>query len=61
MTYSFIETMQASHLGYIVRAIGGAIFTSGMLLMAYNVVRTIRASDPQAAEAATRIAVAGAH
>ncbi|KWS29902.1 cytochrome-c oxidase, cbb3-type subunit I [Pseudomonas syringae] len=61
LTYFFIETMQASHLGYIVRAIGGAIFTSGMLLMAYNVVRTIRASDPQAAESATRIAVAGAH
>ncbi|KPX25899.1 Cbb3-type cytochrome c oxidase subunit I [Pseudomonas syringae pv. delphinii] len=61
LTYSFIETMQASHPGYIVRVIGGAIFTSGMLLMAYNVWRTVRASDPQAAQAAARIAVAGAH
>ncbi|EGH97017.1 cbb3-type cytochrome c oxidase subunit I, partial [Pseudomonas amygdali pv. lachrymans str. M302278] len=61
LTYSFIETMQASHMGYIVRVIGGVIFTSGMLLMAYNVWRTVRASDPQAAQAAARIAVAGAH
>ncbi|RML86257.1 Cbb3-type cytochrome c oxidase subunit I, partial [Pseudomonas syringae pv. maculicola] len=44
LTYSFIETMQASHMGYIVRVIGGVIFTSGMLLMAYNVWRTVRAS-----------------
>ncbi|MFA0919749.1 Cbb3-type cytochrome c oxidase subunit I [Pseudomonas coronafaciens pv. garcae] len=61
LTYSFVETLQASHMGYIVRAIGGAIFTSGMLLMAYNVLRTVRASDPQAAEAAERISVAGGH
>jgi len=60
LTYSFIQTMQASHLGYIVRLIGGVIFTSGMLLMAYNVVRTIRAADPKEAEAAAVIAVSGA-
>ncbi|MCD5993045.1 cytochrome-c oxidase, cbb3-type subunit I [Pseudomonas sp. CDFA 602] len=60
LTYSFIQTMQASHLGYIVRLIGGVIFTSGMLLMAYNVVRTIRAADPKEAQAAAVIAVSGA-
>ncbi|WP_024695931.1 cytochrome-c oxidase, cbb3-type subunit I [Pseudomonas syringae] len=61
LTYSFVEAMQASHPGYVVRAIGGAIFTSGMLLMAYNVWRTVRASSPEEAEAAARITVAGAH
>ncbi|WP_122209184.1 cytochrome-c oxidase, cbb3-type subunit I [Pseudomonas viridiflava] len=61
LTYSFVEAMQASHPGYVVRAIGGAIFTSGMLLMAYNVLRTVRASSPEEAEAAARITVAGAH
>ncbi|MBI6683690.1 cytochrome-c oxidase, cbb3-type subunit I [Pseudomonas viridiflava] len=61
LTYSFVEAMQASHPGYVVRFIGGAIFTSGMLLMAWNVWRTLRASSPAEAEAAARITVVGAH
>ncbi|MBC3362073.1 MULTISPECIES: cytochrome-c oxidase, cbb3-type subunit I [unclassified Pseudomonas] len=61
LTYSFVEALQASHPGFIVRALGGAFFASGMLLMAYNVYRTVRASDPVEAEAAAKIAVVGAH
>ncbi|WP_257265754.1 cytochrome-c oxidase, cbb3-type subunit I [Endozoicomonas sp. ONNA2] len=40
LTYSFIESVEASGVGYIVRAIGGAFFVLGMLVMAYNVYRT---------------------
>lgn len=61
LTYSFVEALQASHPGYVVRMIGGAVFASGMLLMAWNVWRTIRAADQQEAHAAARIAVVGAH
>ena len=61
LTYSFVEALQASHPGFIVRALGGAIFASGMLFMAYNVFRTVRASNPVEAEAASKIAVVGAH
>ncbi|MDY0936454.1 cytochrome-c oxidase, cbb3-type subunit I [Pseudomonas viridiflava] len=61
LTYSFVEAMQASHPGYVVRFIGGAIFTSGMFLMVWNVWRTVRASSPAEAEAAARITVVGAH
>jgi cytochrome c oxidase cbb3-type subunit 1 len=61
LTYSFVEALQASHPGYIVRMVGGAFFASGMLFMAYNVWRTVRASDPEQAEAAAQIAVVGAH
>jgi cytochrome c oxidase cbb3-type subunit 1 len=43
LTYSFIQSVEASYPGYIIRAIGGAIFLTGMLLMAYNVYRTIKA------------------
>ncbi|MCP8349985.1 cytochrome C oxidase Cbb3, partial [Pseudomonas sp. FBF18] len=57
----FVEALQASHPGFIVRALGGAFFASGMLLMAYNVWRTVRASQPAEAEAAAQIAVVGAH
>lgn len=61
LTYSFVEALQASHPGYIVRALGGAIFASGMLFMAYNVFRTIHAADRDEAQAAAQIAVVGAH
>ncbi|WP_163373190.1 cytochrome-c oxidase, cbb3-type subunit I [Endozoicomonas acroporae] len=44
LTYSFIESVEASGVGYIVRAIGGAFFVLGMLTMAYNVYRTARES-----------------
>jgi cytochrome c oxidase cbb3-type subunit I len=45
LTYSFVESVQASHYGYLVRAVGGAFFLAGMLLMAYNIYRTARSSD----------------
>jgi len=40
LTYSFVQSVEASHPGYVVRLIGGALFLLGMLLMAYNVWRT---------------------
>ncbi|MDX1817397.1 MAG: cbb3-type cytochrome c oxidase subunit I, partial [Marinobacter sp.] len=57
LTYSFVESVEASHAGYLVRMIGGAIFLSGMLLMAWNVYMTVRqkqavAQDNAAAQAA---------
>ncbi|RYY74076.1 MAG: cytochrome-c oxidase, cbb3-type subunit I [Gammaproteobacteria bacterium] len=44
LTYTFIESVTASHAGYLVRVIGGAFFLSGMLLMAYNTYRTAQAA-----------------
>ena len=55
-TYSFVEALEASHPGYVVRMIGGAFFLLGMLLMAYNVWRTVRHSKPAALEAAAQTA-----
>ena len=48
LTYSFVESLEASHSGYVVRLVGGAIFASGMLLMAYNTWRTVRSSVKEA-------------
>jgi cytochrome c oxidase cbb3-type subunit 1 len=42
LTYSFVESVAASYPGYVVRFIGGAIFFTGMLIMAYNVYMTSR-------------------
>ncbi|MDD1508009.1 cytochrome-c oxidase, cbb3-type subunit I [Pseudomonas sp. CNPSo 3701] len=58
LTYSFIESVEASHWGYVVRMIGGAIFFSGMLLMAWNTWRTIRGAGPADYDASARIPLA---
>ncbi|MGR5167277.1 cytochrome-c oxidase, cbb3-type subunit I [Vibrio astriarenae] len=41
LTYSFVESVQASYPFYTVRFIGGFIFLVGMFLMAYNVYKTV--------------------
>ena len=46
LTYSFVESVQASYPGYVVRLIGGFIFFAGMLVMAYNVYKTAKGCAP---------------
>jgi len=41
LTYSFVETVEAMKPFYTVRLLGGVLFLSGMLLMAYNVWKTV--------------------
>ncbi len=41
LTYSFVESLQAMYPFYFVRFLGGALFLSGMFLMAYNVIKTV--------------------
>ena len=56
LTYSFVESLQASHPGFVVRLVGGIFFLTGMLLMAYNVWRTVRVPDFKKAELSAQIA-----
>ncbi|AVT50228.1 MULTISPECIES: cytochrome-c oxidase, cbb3-type subunit I [Shewanella] len=44
LTYSFVESLEASYPFYFVRFLGGCLFLTGMLIMAYNVIRTVKAS-----------------
>ena len=46
LQYSFIETVEAMHPYYVIRAIGGLLFIAGALIMAYNVWRTVRGDEP---------------
>ena len=43
LTYSFAQTVNAMYPFYTIRLLGGLLFFSGMLLMAYNVWRTVAA------------------
>lgn len=46
LTYSFVESVQAMHPFYIVRFLGGLSFLTGMLIMSYNVWKTIAGAKP---------------
>jgi cytochrome c oxidase cbb3-type subunit 1 len=41
LEYSFIETVEAMHPFYVIRALGGALFLVGALIMCWNIYRTI--------------------
>jgi cytochrome c oxidase cbb3-type subunit 1 len=56
LTYTFVESVQASYPGYLVRLIGGLIFFSGMLVMAYNLWMTARRDEVADAPADSAIA-----
>ena len=47
LTYSFIETVKFTYPYYGIRLLGGLVFFSGMLIMVYNVYRTVRSVEPQ--------------
>jgi len=47
LEYSFIETVEAMHPFYIIRAAGGALFLIGALIMAYNLWMTVRVGEKE--------------
>ena len=49
LEYSFVETVEAMQPYYLVRALGGVLFLIGGLIMAYNVVMTIRGREEEVA------------
>ncbi len=56
LEYAFVETVEAKHITYIIRAAGGGLFLIGALIMCYNLWRTARGdvsvADRRAADAA---------
>jgi cytochrome c oxidase cbb3-type subunit 1 len=48
LQYSFVETVEAMHPYFIIRAVGGLLYLIGALLMAYNLWRTARGDAPEA-------------
>jgi cbb3-type cytochrome oxidase subunit 1 len=45
LTYTFIESIKATYPYYVVRTLGGLMFFVGMLMMAYNVIKTIGSAE----------------
>ena len=49
LTYSFVESVKATYPFYAIRLVGGLLYFVGMLIMAYNVFKTV--ADGRAVEA----------
>jgi cytochrome c oxidase cbb3-type subunit I len=49
LVYTFVESVKATFPFYVVRFVGGTVYLAGMLLMAWNVVMTVRQGQPQSA------------
>jgi cytochrome c oxidase cbb3-type subunit 1 len=45
LTYTFVESVKASYPYWMIRLLGGTLFFSGMLIMAYNVFKTVAAGN----------------
>ena len=60
LAYTFVESVDAMHPYYAMRAIGGGIFLVGAVLMLINVVMTVRQSVSQGSLQQARAAAAAA-
>ncbi len=59
LTYSFVESVKASYPFWTIRVVGGVLYLGGMLLMAYNMFKTI--ASGKAVDDAKVLAPAHAH
>ena len=57
LKYAFVESVEAMHPYYVIRATGGTLFLIGSLIMAYNLWRTIRGEIAETAYAVPTAAV----
>jgi len=58
LEYSFVETVEAMHPYYIIRAAGGGLYLLGALIMVYNLWKTATSNEPAHERAADAPAAA---
>jgi cytochrome c oxidase cbb3-type subunit 1 len=46
LTYTFVESVKATYPYYVIRFSGGVLYLAGMLMMAWNVLMTVRDGQP---------------
>jgi cytochrome c oxidase cbb3-type subunit I len=46
LAYTFVESVKAKHPYYITRTLGGLLYLGGMLIMLWNVIKTVRNGKP---------------
>ena len=60
LAYTFAESVEAMHPYYAMRAVGGAIFLLGTVIMLYNIIMTARKSVAEGSLQTARTAAASA-
>ena len=55
LEYSFVETVEAMHPFYVIRALGGLLFLSGALLMVFNLWKTVTSAEEAAPQGAVLV------
>ncbi|UQB42060.1 cytochrome-c oxidase, cbb3-type subunit I [Thiomicrospira microaerophila] len=53
LAYTFAESVSAMHPYYVMRTIGGVLFTSGAVVMLYNIVMTLKMAKARQTSAVT--------
>jgi cytochrome c oxidase cbb3-type subunit 1 len=48
LQYSFVETVEAMHPYYVIRLLGGVLYLTGALIMAFNLWKTVTSSEEAA-------------
>jgi cytochrome c oxidase cbb3-type subunit 1 len=61
LTYTFVEGVKATYPYYVIRFLGGLLFLAGMLMMAYNVFKTVIGGTAVEAPIPTLPALATTH
>ncbi len=57
LEYSFVETVEAMHPFYLIRALGGLLFLTGAVIMAFNIWKTIASPEASAVPEARPVMV----
>ncbi|MCB1849603.1 MAG: cytochrome oxidase, partial [Gammaproteobacteria bacterium] len=60
LAYTFAESVEAMHPYYAMRAVGGAIFLLGTVLMVFNILMTVAKASADGSVQAARTAPATA-
>jgi cytochrome c oxidase cbb3-type subunit 1 len=45
LTYTFVESVKATYPFYVIRVAGGLLYLGGMLIMLWNVVKTVTSGN----------------
>jgi cytochrome c oxidase cbb3-type subunit 1 len=49
LVYTFVESVKATYPYYVIRLLGGLLYLGGMLIMAWNVIMTVKSGQAAAA------------
>ncbi|MCV2357854.1 MULTISPECIES: cytochrome-c oxidase, cbb3-type subunit I [Roseateles] len=56
LVYTFVESVKATYPFYVVRLLGGVLYLGGMLIMSWNVIKTVQVGRAQASAIPTTLA-----